>query len=76
MTCATFGLRLVIHRPPHPCRCDVPRQLSHSNCAVISVLPFTNPYLTMTLQQIASAYMEDYTLPMCTYDAGLKSCVQ
>jgi hypothetical protein len=59
MTCATFGLWLVIHRPPHPCRCDVPRQLSHNNCAVISVLPFTNPYLTMTLQQIASAYMED-----------------
>jgi hypothetical protein len=54
-----IDLGLVIHRPTHPCPCDVPRQLSHSNNAVIYVLPLTNPYLTMTLQQIASTYMED-----------------
>jgi hypothetical protein len=54
-----IDLGLVIHRPTHPCPCDVPRQLSHSNNAVIYVLPLTNPYLTMTLQHIASTYMED-----------------
>ena len=59
-TTLDINLRLVIHRPPHPCRCDVPKQLSHSTyCAVIYVLPLTNPYLTTTLQHIGSIQMKD-----------------